>query len=215
MASWKPGTGKQYRPHFKRWTQFCSRWEVDPFTPTVEQVINFLSETFYRGVGYECINTARAALSSLGIVVDGRRAGDHPLVVRLLKGVFNMRPAKPRYIETWDVQPVLEKLRSMCPLHSLSLKDLTLKLVMLLALTQAARVQTLHLLILKAIIIGKDFICMWLAGNVKQCRPKFNVQFIKVKAYEKDKNLCAFETLKIYISRTKHLRSNVDDESKL
>ncbi|XP_045133117.1 uncharacterized protein LOC123517184 [Portunus trituberculatus] len=99
MASWKPGTEKQHRPHLKRWTQFCSQWEVDPFTPTVEQIINFLSETFCRDVGYECINTARAALSSLEIVVDGRRAGDHPLVVRLLKGVFNLRPAKPRYIK--------------------------------------------------------------------------------------------------------------------
>ncbi|XP_045119164.1 uncharacterized protein LOC123509093 [Portunus trituberculatus] len=149
MASWKPGREKQYRLHLKRWTQFCSQWEVDPFTPTVEQIINFLSETFRRGVGYECINTARAALSSLGIVVDGRRAGDHPLVVRLLKRVFNLRPAKPRYIETWDVKPVLEKLRGMSPLHSLSLKDLTLKSVMLLALMQAARVQTLQLVTFK------------------------------------------------------------------
>lgn len=81
----------------------------------------------------------------------------------------------------------------MSPLHSLSLKDLTLKLVMLLALTQAARVQTLHLLLLKDIIIGKDFICMWLAGNIKQCRSNFNIQFIKVKAYEKDKTLCVIE----------------------
>lgn len=25
MGSWKPGTEKQYRPHIKRWTQFCSQ----------------------------------------------------------------------------------------------------------------------------------------------------------------------------------------------
>lgn len=81
---------------------------VDPFNPNVEQIINFLSETYHRGVRYECINTARAALSSLGIVVDGRRAGDHPLVIRLLKGVFNLCPTKPRYIRTWDVKPVIE-----------------------------------------------------------------------------------------------------------
>ncbi|MPC61734.1 hypothetical protein E2C01_055808 [Portunus trituberculatus] len=30
LASWKPGTGKQYRSHLKRWTQFCDRWNVSP-----------------------------------------------------------------------------------------------------------------------------------------------------------------------------------------
>lgn len=146
LASWKPGTGKQYRPHLKRWTRFCNRWDVSPFDPTVSNIINFLSETFNRNVGYEAVNTARSALSSLGIVVNGCRAGNHPLVIRFMKGNFNLRPPSTRYTETWDVQPVLSLLRSMYPLHILTLKDLSLKLVTLMALTQAARVQTLHLL---------------------------------------------------------------------
>lgn len=155
-----------------------------------------MSETFHRGVGYECVNTARGTLSSLGIVVDGCRAGNHPLVNRFLRGVFNLRPPKPRYTETWDVQPVLEKLRTMVPLKCLSLKDLTLKLVMLMALTQAARVQTLHLLVLRNIDIGVDSISVELGGNIKQCRPKFNVQLVKFQAYVRDKRLCVYETLK-------------------
>ncbi|XP_050719455.1 uncharacterized protein LOC127000078 isoform X2 [Eriocheir sinensis] len=74
LASWKPGTEKQYRLHLKRWTQFCDKWNVSPFNPTVSNIINFLSQTFNRNVGYETINTARSALSSLGIVVNGCRA---------------------------------------------------------------------------------------------------------------------------------------------
>ena len=213
MASWKPGTEKQYRSHVKRWTQFCDQQDIDPLNPTVEDIVNFLSETFHRGVGYECVNTARAALSSLGIVMDGCRTGNHPLVNRLLRGVFNLRPTKPRYTETWDVKPVLQRLRSMSPLHTLSLKELTLKLVMLMTLTQATRVQTLHLLILKD-IISKKSICVWLGSNIKQYRPKFNVQFIKFQAYEKDKSLCVRETLKMYIERTESLRSKVAQEDR-
>ncbi|KAK8372392.1 hypothetical protein O3P69_018900, partial [Scylla paramamosain] len=74
LASWKPGTERQYRPHVQRWSLFCGRRNVDPTSPTVGHIVNFLTETFDRGVGYECVNTARGALSSLGIVV-GRMQG--------------------------------------------------------------------------------------------------------------------------------------------
>lgn len=206
LASWRPGTEKQYRTHINRWTQFCHRRDINPFTPTICEIINFLSETFHRGVGYSCVNTARGALSSLGIVVDGCAAGNHPLVNRLMKGIFNLRPSTPRYKDTWDIKPVLDKLRSMEPLHKLSLKELTYKLVLLMAITQAARVQTLHLLVLKNISIGEGHISVWLGGNIKQCRPNYNVQFLKFKAYSKDTRLCVYRTLKTYLEKTKHLR---------
>lgn len=44
-------------------------------------------------------------------------------------------------------------------------------------LTQAARVQTLHLLMLRNISIGKHSISVWLWDNIKQCRPS-NVQLV-------------------------------------
>lgn len=159
--------------------------QINPLNPSFADIINFLSDTSHRGIGYDSVNRARGALSSLGIVVDGCRAGNHPLVNRFLRGVFNSRPPKPRYSATWDIKLVLEKLRTMEPLCSLQLKELTMKLIMLMAFTQAARVQTLHLLMLENISIGKDSICVWLGDNIKQCRPKFNVQFMKFKAYPK------------------------------
>lgn len=206
LASWKPGTGKQYHPHIKRWTQFCGRWNINPLNPSVSNIINFLSDTFNRNVGYETLNTARSALSSLGIVVNGCRAGAHPLVIRFMKGVFNLRPPAPRYTETWEVQPVLRELKSMFPLHTLTLKDLTFKLVMLMALTQAARIQTLHLLGTYGIHIEQDAISVPLTGNIKQCRPKFNVQTVKFHAYAKDISLCVCFTLQHYLARTEVLR---------
>ena len=72
--------------------------------------------------------------------------GNHPLVVRFLKGVFNLRPPVPRYKEVWDVSIVLRFLKTLSPVSSLSLKNLNLKLVMLLSLVTAQRGQTLHLL---------------------------------------------------------------------
>lgn len=205
LASWKPGTQRQYQPHIKRWMQFCDKWHISPYTPTVSSIINFLAETFNRNVGYETVNTARSALSSLGIVVDGCRAGNHPLVLRFMKGVFNLQPPLPRYTEIWDVQPVLRKLKSMYQLQTLTLKDLTLKLVMLMALTQAARVQTLQLLVKNGIRIKQDSISVQLKGNVKQCRPTFNVRSIKFHAYSRDTSLCVCVTLQHYLARTEEL----------
>lgn len=195
--------------------QFCCRRDLDPLNPSVSHIINFLSETFHRGVGYDCINTARGALSSLGIVVDGYRAGNHPLVNRLLRGVFNLRPSTPRYADTWDVAPVLQQLRTMAPVHTLRLKELTLKLVMLMSLTQAARVQTLHLLVLKHISIGEDSITLRLGGSIKQCRPKCNIHVVKFQAYAKDPRLCVLETLKLYIEKTQNLRPVGEEDGQL
>ncbi|XP_045101891.1 uncharacterized protein LOC123498642 [Portunus trituberculatus] len=115
-------------------------------------------------------------------------------VNRFLRGVFNLRPPMPRYTQTLDVKLVLEQLCTLEPLCTLTLKELTLKLVMLMALTQAARVQTLHLLVLKNIRIGETSICVSLGDNIKQCHPKFNVKFVNFTAYATDKRLCVCET---------------------
>lgn len=213
LASWRPATARQYQPHINRWIQFCSSRGIDPFAPTVTNIVNFLSVTFHRGVSYTSINTARGALSSLGITVDGCSAGSHPLVTRFLKGVFNLRPSVPRYTRTWDVQHVLQQLRAMEPLSSLSLKELTLKLVMLMALTQAARIQTLHCLLLQNISFGQDSVCVWLGETIKQCRPKFNVRFVIFKAYSTDIRLCVCETLKMYIAKTEEFRTTAHQEN--
>ena len=60
--------------------------------------------------------------------------GQRPLVVRLLKGLFNQRPPKPRYSRTWNVTKMLTYLKSLGSNESLSLKLLTQRLAMLLAL---------------------------------------------------------------------------------
>lgn len=60
--------------------------------------------------------------------------GQHPLVVHLLRGAFNQRPPKPRYLKTWDVSVMLSLLKEhMGDNERLSLKEVTQKLIMLLA----------------------------------------------------------------------------------
>ena len=70
--------------------------------------------------------------------IDNVCVGARPLVSRLMKGIFNLRSAVPKYLKTWDVSVVLKYLISVSPAPFLSLKKLTLKLVMIMAIIKAS-----------------------------------------------------------------------------
>lgn len=69
-----------------------------------------------------------------------------PLVVKFLRGVYTTRPSLPRYKEIWDVADVLRYLKDLKPLNELTLSDLTLKTIMLIALCSGQRCQTIQAL---------------------------------------------------------------------
>ena len=106
MSSWRSGTKKQYQTYISRWLQYCSRKKIDSFSASIREVIEFLTEQFEAGLGYSSLNTARGALSSLGLKLEQFAAGSHPLVVRFMKGVYNLRPMRSRYCQTWSVDVV-------------------------------------------------------------------------------------------------------------
>ena len=61
-----------------------------------------------------------------------------------MKGIFEIRPALPKYSEIWDVTVVLNYLKTFEQVASLPLKELTLKLTTLLCRTTGQRGQTIH-----------------------------------------------------------------------
>ena len=101
---------------------------------------------FETGVGYSSINTARSALSCLIEPINNVQFGSHPTVLRFMKGIYQLRPPTPRYESIWDVKVVLNYLKKLVPLAGISLKMLTLKLTMLIALVSGQRRQSIHLL---------------------------------------------------------------------
>ena len=130
--SWRMGTKRQYQTCLKKWEEFCCKQETDPVRPTLTAILDFLTELYEQGQQYSSLNTARSALSSVIVLSGDVPAGKHPLVCRFLKGVFQERPALPRYVDTWDVSLVLNYLKAQYPLQELGLKELTLKLAMLM-----------------------------------------------------------------------------------
>ncbi|CAH3031028.1 unnamed protein product [Pocillopora meandrina] len=183
-----------------------TEWELDSLHPSVTNVIQFLTTLFEKNLSYSSLNTARSALSTI-ITVDGMSIGNHPLVVRFLKGVFNLRPPVPRYKEVCDVSIVLRFLKTLSPVSSLSLKNLSHKLVMLLSLVTAQRGQTLHLLEINLMSTYDSSIVFTFNKPLKQSNPRTQVNPLVLKAYTHDESLCVFSTLKEYLQRTETLRA--------
>lgn len=117
--------------------EYCSKWKIDPVLPPVASGINFLGDLYHKGLSYSALNTARSALASVIVLQGNQSFGNHPLVSRFLKRTFATRPALPKYKEVWDVNTVLEHLKTLHPSESLSL---------LMAIFSGQHCQTIHAL---------------------------------------------------------------------
>lgn len=89
--SWRQGTSTQYESALKQWCNWCGKQKVDSCSPTIVDVINFLASEHSSGKAYSTINSYRSALSSVIPPFEGHSVGQHPCVVRLMKGIFKIK----------------------------------------------------------------------------------------------------------------------------
>ena len=81
---------------------------------------------------------------------------------------------------------------------------------MLIALVNAARVQTLHLLSLSGLEKHRSEFILCFDGLLKQSRPGSEYSRLHLKAYPPDRRLCVYMVLKEYLKRTKLLRQSTE-----
>ena len=206
LKSWREKTNKSYDSLFGRWHTWCREREADPFSGPITNVINFLAFLHEKGYQYNSVNSYRSAISSVHEKIDGYSVGQHPMVTRLLKGVFHNRPPLPRYTSTWKVEQVLTYIKAMCSNQDLSLKQLTWKVTMLLALTRPSRSTDLSNLDLTGRLFkpeGALFAPRTLAKQSRQGKPIANFFF---PCFPDDLNLCPVTTMRAYEQRTAPLR---------
>ena len=123
------------------------RWEKSgsSFTASNRAHSFPFSELLSNKASYSSLCCARSALSSyLGI----GSFGSLDCVQRFMKGAFETNPTLPseRKIVTWDPQRVLDFLEPRFPHDTLTVKELTLKLTLFLAILSGQRSQTIHAL---------------------------------------------------------------------
>lgn len=206
-ASLRVSTKKQYLTFIRKWEQYCLDAGTSYKTASISDVLEFLAHLHHDlKMSYSAINTARSALSAYLMPIEQHSVGSHPLVIRLLKGIFNTKPPTPRYTHMWDVSVVLTHLRGWPPVGSLSLEQATYKTLMLMALVSAQRVQSLHQLNLNYMVTTPDTITFTMPGLVKQSRPGTSNSPLIFRAYPPEPRLCVVTHLHHYLDTTQTLR---------
>lgn len=177
--------------------------------PSKKDILQFLSHVASRGLGYSSVNSARSALSACLPQLENVNVGKHFNVCELMTGIRNTDPPLPRWNATWDVNVVLDYLRELSPLSHLTLKQLSLKLVMLLLITSCQRIQAVACLKLSGMIVGSEDVVFCLDKKLKH-NTRGPLQVLEFKPFPLDLRICVVFTLKHYIARTSDIRRNED-----
>ena len=194
QESWRPGTRVQYNSLLRGWQGFCSRRQVHPLSPTILDVIAYLTSMYDRGLQYTTIAAAKIVIARVLHIPGVTSISSHPLIIRLLKGIFHVRPPKPCYEFIWDTDLVLKFLKTLHP-AVIPLKLLTLKTVTLLTLLSGQRVSTLHQFRLSQLQRNATLVIFNIQGLLKHSRAAKRDLPITYHAFPHDVALCPVATL--------------------
>ena len=92
----------------QQWHDFCGREETNYLLPDVNSVLKFFTELYEKGSQYSSITLACSALASVVTLRGYATLSYHPLIKRFIKGVFHLRPPKPKYSSIWDADILLK-----------------------------------------------------------------------------------------------------------
>lgn len=190
-------TVKQYNNALKDWWTFSKKRGCDPFCIEAKSVLEFLSEKFQYDATYGTLNTARSAIS----LISTQDITNNPIISRFFKGIFKLTFIKPKYDSTWDTEPVITKTTSLYPLDKLTLQQLTKKLIILLALVTAHRVQPLSLISMDNVVHYKSSVHIKIPDIIKTSKPGASQPLLILPVFTDKSELCVANTLLNYRER--------------
>ena len=190
---------------------------------SAQLVLDFLQDRLDLGLAFSTLRGYLAAIDACHLGVAGKRLSKIPEVVQFMHGVDHLRPVTRSLFPAWDLQVVLEGLckAPFEPIGGTSLKHLSFKTALLLALSTAKRVSDLH-----ALSVSLD--CMRFLNNDSKVLLKPHLGFVPKNrvvprepvvltafhpppfATEEDRRLhclCPVRALKAYCDRTVDSRS--------
>lgn len=202
LSSLSNSTIQQYNSSLKLWWQYCTNNNIKVFSPSKSAILSFLTLQFNSGCTYGTLNSHRSALSAF----IGNNIGSDESIKRLLKGAYKLRPMKPKYSFTWNPQLVLNHVSTWFPNNELSLEKITMKLVILLAICTAHRVQTLSLIKLENILLSDNGIKIVITDIIKTSAPGRDQPILFLPYFRENMRICPATVLSDYISITKNIR---------
>lgn len=158
------------------------------------------------GLAFRSIGAARSAVS----LMTSNEIGNNSVISRFIRGVGKIRPPRARYSSTWDPMIVLKYLGSLEPIENLSLKELTLKTVGLLAICTGHRVQTIHNIKLSDIILSEDRVQIDVSCSIKTSKPGKEQPCLVLPKFLDHPEWCAFRAIKCYMEKTESIRKGIE-----
>lgn len=206
LSSLSDNTWKQYENCLHKWWKFCLLQKYDPLVYDINHILEFFVTIQESDVSYSSLNSHRAAIS----LILPTRQEDGAILQRFFKGAYNLKPPTPKYSCTWDTQLVLGHLEKLYPLDTLTLENLTYKLVTLLSLTSAQRVQTLAKVCIKNITHTDNQTEIRVEEKLKTSGYKKNQPLMVFPIFRQNPALCVATTLKHYLNVTSNNRNDED-----
>lgn len=149
-------------------------------------------------------------LSSTLDPVEGHQIGKHPLVVKLMRGIYNTNPPKPRYERTWDVSSIVRHLGQLKN-EELEIGALARKLATLLALAAFLRVSEL------AAISREDLVIDGVGMNFSLLRPRKTQKRGALKTFSikrlSDHQVDPVAAAERYMQLTEDLRNSANEKN--
>ncbi|KAL0893421.1 hypothetical protein ABMA27_015006 [Loxostege sticticalis] len=208
LSSISQNTKSQYSSSLKQWWEYCKRKNCNFYDVSLVSLLDFLTNCMKSGSSYGTLNNHRSAIS----LISTNTIGQNDTIKRFFKGVFRLKPCFPRYNFTWNPNIVLNYVETLFPNESLSLQDLTKKLVILLALATGQRIQTLSLIRIQNVHTFTDKIVITITDMIKTSgigrqQPTLNLPFFTQRPA-----ICPASCLQTYIKTSEPRRmSNVSN----
>ncbi|XP_058483844.1 uncharacterized protein LOC131459867 [Solea solea] len=221
-----PSTRSLYDNKWRVFERWCEAKQIIPFQCSVPEVLCFLQDLMDGDKAFSTIKVYLAAVSACHVGFGGAPVGQHPLIKRFMRGARRLRPVRKPLVPSWDLPMVLEALSGLPfePLEFADLKVLSLKTILLLALTSASRIGELHALSVhdSCMQFSADYGKVILRPNPafvpKVSDSAYSCSTLELLAFhpppfagedEKRLNaLCPVRALRIYVDRTKGFRKS-------
>ena len=88
----RKSTSKAYNSAWSRWTSWCLERDSDPLSGDINNVIEYLTMLYQEGKAFSTINLHKSTLSSTLSLTSNAAIGSNPLIIRLMKSIFENRP---------------------------------------------------------------------------------------------------------------------------
>ena len=172
----------------------CTERSVNSTSPIITDVLTFLTHLYNTGLSYSSISSVKSVLSTLIHIPGITKIAEHPLVKRLMAGIFNSRPTLPGYNFTSDTSIVINYLKSL-NYDNLSHKLLSYKVATLLTILSGQGVSTVHKFRFSQLHITKDVDIFTITSLLKHTKPgRVNLP-VTFHRYPYDELLCPVKLL--------------------